>query len=722
MNLAELLTNPNVLQRLLQLLLGLLTCIVGLLINRFDQQKTLFHKIIVFGLCVIVYVFLAHEAENLVSQKSAQDNTQWFQQVYWILGIGYVFAFLTMWYLFKTSSGKQTQIPRQIPQAKLQRWRQRLLAEIAADVNNYLYYSLDNHHLIKLVMPDQREQLDRPEKNTVNPSNSPPWWKQLPKYLAVPFWGVTTESQPGQKVIEVFNQKHIAGKLLILGAPGSGKTTMLLDLAKDLITGAQHQPNQPIPIIAELSDWKDNKQPIAEWLAANLKFRYNLPEAITQEWITTGQLLPLLDGLDELGLERQRLCVQELNQFLKDVPQIVVCCREEEYKAGEQILEMRGAVCLQPLTDQQIENYLKGLNILNLWPGIKQDSEGLLELARMPLLLNLIPRAYPDGDGLKRVGRHFKDPKAKEDYQKQCRRDLFENYINRKLNENHDSRGYSEEKTRRWLGWLAKRLKERQQTEFLIEKMQHIMFNNSIEKWLYKLIMWLMFGLIFGLIMWLMFGLMFGLVGGLSGGLLGCIFDNNNNIQPSESIRFSWQIIIDNRISLIIVALMFGLLIGLLEGLSGGLFEGLSGGLSGGLFFGLILGLVEGLSGAEIKTRNKPNQGIKESAKNIFIVSLISFPVTLLLCVLLSLVWVKNVELLSTLIVAFGMAILMGFLVAGTPVIQHFVLRFILWGSGSIPWDYAHFLSYATERRLIKQVGGRYRFIHDLLREHFSTT
>ncbi|OLT60702.1 NACHT domain-containing protein [Moorena bouillonii] len=739
MNLAELLTNPNVLQRLLQLLLGLLTCIVGLLINRFDQQKTLFHKIIVFGLCVIVYVFLAHEAENLVSQKSAQDNTQWFQQVYWILGIGYVFAFLTMWYLFKTSSGKQTQIPQKIPQGNLQRWRRDLLGAMAAEVNMRLDDSLHNDHLIQLVMADQREQVGRPEKITVNPSNSPPWWKRLRK-----FFRVTTESEPGQKVIEVFNQEDIAGKLLILGAPGSGKTTMLLDLAKDLITSAQQQENQPIPIIAELSDWKDNNQPIAEWLATNLKSRYNLPEAITQEWITTGQLLLLLDGLDELGLERQKLCVQQLNQFLKDIIKVVVCCREEEYKAGEQILKMRGAVCLQPLTDEQIENYLKGLNYDDLWPGIQQDSEGLLALARMPLLLHLIPHAYRDGDGLKPGKKYFKNPKAKEDYQNQCRQTLFKNYIDRKLQEKHNSRGYSEEKTRRWLGWLAKALKERQQTEFLIEKMQPDMLNYFREKWFYKLIWWLIYGLIIGLIVCLTFGLLglipgliFGLIVCLNCGLLWLIFGLINELIPGlffwlsselsselsflltfdrielyETINFSWK-----ERKKIIINLIIGLIYGLIHGL---IYRQISSALI--MIIGLIYGLIHGLNGEEIKTRNKPNQGIKESAKNTVILSLISFPVTLLLFVSVSLVSAENVEPVTMLIAAFGMAILFGFLVAGTPVIQHFVLRLILWRSGSIPWDYADFLNYATERRLIKRVGGRYRFIHDLLREHFATT
>ncbi|NEP54549.1 MAG: hypothetical protein F6K65_39475, partial [Moorea sp. SIO3C2] len=236
MNLAEYLTNPNVLQRLLQLLLGLLICILGLLNNRFEQPKTLFRKIIVIAVCVIVYVFLAHQAENLVSQKSAEQDTQWFQEVYWILGIGYLFVLPTIWYLLTTRPGKQTQISRQIPQAKLQRWRRDLLGAMAAEVNMRLDDSLHNHHLIQLVMADKREQVGRRETITVNPSNSRSLWEWLPKFRRV-----TTESEPGQKVIEVFNQEDIAGKLLILGAPGSGKTTMLLDLAKDLITRAQQQ-------------------------------------------------------------------------------------------------------------------------------------------------------------------------------------------------------------------------------------------------------------------------------------------------------------------------------------------------------------------------------------------------------------------------------------------------------------------------------------------------
>jgi hypothetical protein len=37
------------------------------------------------------------------------------------------------------------------------------------------------------------------------------------------------------------------------------------------------------------------------------------------------------------------------------------------------------------------------------------------------------------------------------------------------------------------------------------------------------------------------------------------------------------------------------------------------------------------------------------------------------------------------------------------------------------PWRYARFLNYATERSLLQRIGGRDRFVHPLLQDHFSS-
>ncbi|MDZ8264454.1 hypothetical protein [Nostoc sp. ChiQUE01b] len=52
--------------------------------------------------------------------------------------------------------------------------------------------------------------------------------------------------------------------------------------------------------------------------------------------------------------------------------------------------------------------------------------------------------------------------------------------------------------------------------------------------------------------------------------------------------------------------------------------------------------------------------------------------------------------------------------------VQHLILRIILSCSKLIPWNYARFLDYCTERLFLQRIGGRYRFIHRLLQEHFA--
>jgi hypothetical protein len=59
-------------------------------------------------------------------------------------------------------------------------------------------------------------------------------------------------------------------------------------------------------------------------------------------------------------------------------------------------------------------------------------------------------------------------------------------------------------------------------------------------------------------------------------------------------------------------------------------------------------------------------------------------------------------------------------LVPGAACIQHYTLCFVLWCSGVIPWHYVQFLDYATDRKLLQRVGGRYRFLHHSLRDHLA--
>ena len=144
-----------------------------------------------------------------------------------------------------------------------------------------------------------------------------------------------------------------------------------------------------------------------------------------------------------------------------------------------------------------------------------------------------------------------------------------------------------------------------------------------------------------------------------------------------------------------------------------------------GALFGALGG---GLTGPEIERRTAPNQGIRQSAVNIGVFALVGgLTVGTFFCLLmlpvLMLVTGTIPDLSECLIFELDGFVFWGTLsglVPGAACFQHFALRLILWCHGVMPWNYIHFLNYATERRLLQRVGGRYRFIHELLREHFA--
>ncbi|MEH1852540.1 MAG: hypothetical protein V7L11_12825 [Nostoc sp.] len=142
-----------------------------------------------------------------------------------------------------------------------------------------------------------------------------------------------------------------------------------------------------------------------------------------------------------------------------------------------------------------------------------------------------------------------------------------------------------------------------------------------------------------------------------------------------------------------------------------------------GLIGGLIFGLIFGFHGLEIENKTIPNQGIWQSAKNTFKLSTLLFLPSTILIFSIQII-LKNYNVIEALIASLMYGLVLGLLVgipkSGTPVIKHFTLRLILYRNGYIPWNYARFLDYCTERLFLQRVGGRYRFMHKLLQDHFA--
>jgi Cdc6-like AAA superfamily ATPase len=548
---------------------------------------------------------------------------------------------------------------------------------------------------------------------------------QRPDAIWHPFMEMETVPVPLDQSFEqlqatsIVNQIGTGKTLLILGEPGAGKTVTLLKLAERLVAQTEQNLSLPIPIVLNLSSWAKQRPSIAEWLVEELREKYQVPKALSKPWIEQEQLILLLDGLDEVAAEYRNACVVALNQFIEThgATEMVVCSRVRDYENLADRLKLRSAICIQPLTTEQVNQFLQnagdalaGLNTL-----LQQDAE-LAKFAETPLILNIMSLTYA-GWSAEQVMQQLDSSQNRYQH-------LFETYIERVLQRRGPNLPYPKDKTLHWLSWLAQRMAQESQTVFLIEKMQPSWLQNRPERREYRIRNFLIGGLIGGLIGWLIVGLFLGLFLGLLLGLLG-VLSGLTKIILVEQLSWSWQ----KAKGWLIVGLSFGLIVELLLGLSDRLIVGLS--------FGLFLGLMGGLSSTEVENRTTPNQGIRSSAKNGLIVGLsfgliggLSFELLLglfggpsgwlfggpsgELIVGLS-GWLIG-GLSGWLIGWLGVGLLYG----GLACIQHFNLRLILYRKGRIPWNYARFLDYAAERLLMKKVGGGYVFVHRMLMEHFA--
>ncbi|NET59991.1 MAG: NACHT domain-containing protein [Symploca sp. SIO2E6] len=515
-------------------------------------------------------------------------------------------------------------------------------------------------------------------------------------------WEVKIGSQPSIRlpkrtnITTIYDREDVNGRLLILGAPGAGKTTTLLELAQELVSRTKDDPSQPIPVLLALTSWKKS-QNLVDWLVSELQSKYGIRRNIGKQWLKDGKIIPLLDGLDELAYgRRQENCVQKINQFLQSdswQKPLVVCSRTQEYQLYQTKLGLNNAVILQPLETEQIREYVLQTEGQELWHSISSDVQ-VMELARTPLLLNVIILAAQEISF--EQWQEFSSSQERISY-------LFEAYISRMLSRPYRGQQPKHQDTRRWLKWLAQKLIEQNETEFFIEKMQPSLLKTKGQRWVFKLLAVLMVGLITGLI--------FGLITGLLGMMLSFHYlPTSDNIETFEAVQFSIAKTGDNLIFRLIYSLISGLIVGLAYG------------LIPGIIYGVIVGLISMLVRSPIKTKAFPNQGIWQSVITIGFVAIwfSSFMITAF-CLR---VWIGEVDsnLAITIFVGLLFGLLMGAVGFGVFVIPYLSLRLVLWwfGRGDIPWNYTDFLNYATNRLFLQRVGVGYRFIHDLLRQHFA--
>ncbi len=298
-----------------------------------------------------------------------------------------------------------------------------------------------------------------------------PELENKPSAIVTPLWQEVREfektgrlSAAESSIVQVYD--HADGEVLILGEPGAGKTTLLLALTRDLLERARQDETHPIPVVFSLSSWATRRQPLTEWLASELHTRYQVPLPLATSWIETDQVLPLLDGLDEVAAPHRAACVEAINTYRQGhgLLPTVVCSRQTDYLVLSTHLLLRTAVVVQPLTPQQIETYLEsaGEQAEALRTALRQDAD-LRELATTPLMLTILLFA----------SRGTSTDKISELTSLGAKREqLFASYVQHMLKRRGAETRYQPERITHWLTSLARQMKRQNQTIFYLEQMQ----------------------------------------------------------------------------------------------------------------------------------------------------------------------------------------------------------------------------------------------------------
>ncbi|WP_158239013.1 NACHT domain-containing protein [Streptomyces barkulensis] len=210
-------------------------------------------------------------------------------------------------------------------------------------------------------------------------------------------------------------------RLVILGEPGSGKTTAAIRLMTDLL--GRWQEGRPVPVRVPLSAWNTERS-LTDWLADHLAERRLTPSrAVAHELLRARLVLPILDGLDEMDppgtRPRDSRALDALKRLNRDYgfpggrARLVVVCRAKQYGrlSRTEGLEHAAVVTLQPLDSPRQLEFLSASGLRDetgrwrqewrdvaealTWSG---SARGLARVLDTPWKMALLTTVYKERD------------------------------------------------------------------------------------------------------------------------------------------------------------------------------------------------------------------------------------------------------------------------------------------------------------------------------------
>jgi hypothetical protein len=532
-------------------------------------------------------------------------------------------------------------------------------------------------------------------------------------------------------------------QLLVLGEPGSGKSSFAVLLTLGLLD--QPPPSRPVPVPVSLSSWRPTGEHLYAWLAQRLTAEYEFlgdaqrfgPDAAAR-LLTSGRVMPVLDGLDEMAAELRPAAIDHVNRFVQARP-VVITSRRDEYRAAPDAIGQKvafPAIQLDPVHLDEVERFLGD----DRWQPVLAELRAhvdvpLASVLSSPLLLGLARDVYaPRGA----------DPAALLDRNRFPDREsvvrwLLDAFIPVSYTTYPALSGssaarvpYDRDRARGWLTFLARHLHHVGTDEIAWWRLHRALPRHGLEV-LAGAACAVLTGPLVGLLAGLLFHPRFLLPAGLGSGLgvgLGVALLVGLRRGPSPSrILFA----VRGRGSQVRRALALGLAAGPIAGTTFGLLFWLVGGVPRGLEIGTTAGLVAGtVGGLGVGVMSALRAPI-ESSRVVDPLSLLSADRAAALLqagtgglaagvaagALAVLAAGPNAELALPVVAGLGVGVGVALVAVCTTAWGQWTLtRLWLAARGRTPRRLMEFLHDAHFRGVLRHAGAVYQFRHALLQSH----